>query len=294
MKKITYIILTVCLLTGCTKGNFDWAGMWNGQSPYTNVRFDHSMEYNQTHPFKTIPVSQNNYRIYVCTDTHIDSTNRNLTKFVNLYHHDPNCPIAIHLGDMVNADGNYPKMIEAWYADDRTDKSKWDTLFPVVGNHDIYYGQWTEYRKYFGTATYWFDTQGPSGEKLDLFIVFDSSNGTLQTKQMKWLKNVLQTKSKEGYRHIIAVTHTNLFFPYSAHGSGANAGFALEETYEIADLLAKNKIEMYWCGHEHARELYKFNGIEFITVSTLQDPVSPAYYMVVEMGENISYHFEKI
>lgn len=287
MKKIIYLLFVTLLFIQCKEGNLDWAGMWNGESPYTDTRFENSMEYNSTHGYRTIIVPNEDYRIYVCSDTHVDSTNRHLTKFVQLYRADDNCPIALHLGDFINANHNYPKFVEA-YANETK-----ETFF-CLGNHDLYYNQWEEFKKYFGTADYWFDTHTMDGKKLDCFICFDSANGTLQVKERKWLKNLLKEKSKEGYRHIIVFTHTNMFMVYSAHGAGANAGYPIEEVYELADMFASNGVEMYWCGHEHARESMHFNGVEYITVGTLQDSVEPVYYMVAEMGEHLSYHFEKL
>ena len=76
-------------------------GMFNGSSVRADKRFDESMKYNDAHGYAHLIVPED-YKIYVCTDTHVDSTTRNVETFMKLYKADSACPFAIHLGDLAD------------------------------------------------------------------------------------------------------------------------------------------------------------------------------------------------
>lgn len=286
MKKNTILLAVGLLLLGCNP-NYDMPGMFNGTSPEIATRFAESTEYNARAGEIHLSVPAD-YRIYVCTDSHIDSTHNNLEQFVLAYKSDSLCPFAIHLGDLINAQGNYPHAYQTLQAEPAV--AHHDTLFITPGNHDIYFNQWTEYRNYFKTSAYWFDTRNEAdGQLLDLFICLDSAEGTLGTEQMKWLRNLLETKQKEGYRHIIVFTHTHPFKQDNSQGHTSN--YAMEETYELTYTLSKYGVDMYWCGHDHHREITHFGNTEYIIVNTCRDPEEKAFYMLVDMGKQIHYQF---
>ena len=163
-----------------------------------------------------------------------------------------------------------------------------DTLFITPGNHDIYFKQWQIYRSYFKTSCYWFDTNNGS-KKLDLYICLDSAEGSLGTKQMKWLKDLLEAKSKEGYRRIIVMTHTHLWKLDGSQGHTSN--MALEETYEITSLLGKYHVECVLSGHQHARQSVHFKGVHYIVLNATKDEEQGQSYMTVQVGEDLTYQF---
>lgn len=286
-KNIYFVICLLLLLIACNNPNYDMPGMFNGTSPEVATRFAHSMDYNaivgETH--LSVPAD---YRIYVCTDSHIDSTHHNLEQFVLAYKSDSLCPVALHLGDLINAQGNYPHAYRTLQVEPTM--AHRDTLFITPGNHDIYFNQWTEYRDLFHTSVYWFDTQDEAtGKPLDLFICIDSAEGTLGTAQMKWLRNLLKEKSKVGYRHIIVFSHTHMFKQDISQGHTSN--YALEETYEFTALLSKYHVDMYWCGHDHYREITRLGNTTYIIVDTCRDPEDKPFYMQADMGSEIHYRF---
>lgn len=286
MKKSFFFVFCLLLL-GCNNPNYDLAGMFNGSSPEVATRFRESMEYNATVGETHLSVPTN-YRIYVCTDSHIDSTHHHLQHFVLAYKSDTLCPLAIHLGDLINAQGNYPDACRTLLAEPAVYHR--DTFFITPGNHDIYFNQWTEFRRYFHTSVYWFDTRDAhTDQPLDLFICLDSAEGTLGTAQMKWLRNLLSIKSKEGYRHIVVFSHTNMFRQDGSQEHSSN--YAMEETCEITALLSKYNVDMYWCGHDHHREVANFGNTCYITLDTCRDDEEKAFYMLVDMGSEIQYRF---
>ncbi|MBR1481302.1 MAG: metallophosphoesterase [Paludibacteraceae bacterium] len=301
MRKLHYLymVLSVVVLSGCTTlfPNLDLVGMFYGSSPRTDVRFEQSMAYNDSAGYAHITVLNEEYPVYVCTDSHVDSTTRNLGKFLHAFHHDMKSPLAIHLGDLINAQGNYPRFDSAWRASyyaptEEFMKVQPERLFLTAGNHDIYFGQWEQFRQYFKTSTYWFDTQTASGKVLDLFICLDSSEGTLGVKQLAWLEQVLQQARGKNYRHVVVFTHTHMFKQDASQGHTSN--YVMEETYRITGLMSKYGVDMYWSGHDHSREVTQYGGVTYIIVDAIQDPEEKPAYMVATMGEKIGYRFVEL
>lgn len=286
LHSVLYILAAIAFAS-CSLPNYDLPGMFNGTSPEVATRFSESMAYNEQYGEIHLSVPAD-YRIYICTDSHIDTTHRNLERFVLDYKTDTLCPFAIHLGDLINGTGYYDNALRTLQTEPAM--AHHDTLFITPGNHDIYFNQWTDFRSRFHTSAYWFDTYDrTTGERLDLFVCLDSAEGTLGTAQIKWLRNLLKEKSQQHYRHIILFSHTHL---YKQDGSQEHtSNYAMEETYEITGLMGKYGVDMFWCGHDHNRQVTNYAGATCIIVNTCQDPDPHPYYMVVDMGSQINYQF---
>ena len=48
---------------------------------------------------------------------------------------------------------------------------------------------------------------------------------------------------------------------------------------------------MVWSGHDHAREITKVKEMTCIVVDSMKDEDMQPFYMLVTMGESISYEF---
>ncbi len=284
MKKYILIAL-LAVVSGCSlTPNLDMVGMFYGQSPRNNERFQDSMRYNEEHGVcRTLNLPSDNYKVYIATDMHVDSTWRNLTKFSTLAQNDAECPFVLILGDVINAQNNYPHFFEGM-------KPLTKTWFCTAGNHDIYFGQWKDYLELIGSSTYYFVAQTPVAK--DLFICLDTSDGTLGVKQMRWLKDLFKESSTKGYRHIIVFTHTHMFKRDASQGHTSN--FAMEETYEITALLEQNKVDWYVSGHDHSREITDFKGVKYIIVDALEDPVERPAFMIATIGDELKYEFVEL
>lgn len=294
MKSIYRTLPLVALLAfaACNPdtSNYDIIGMVAGSSPRIDLRFEESQAYNAEHGVSIINALNEDYRVYVGTDIHIDSTRRNWETFISDYHADLKCPVALLLGDFINAQNHWAFMAGALDAVPRN-PLKADTLMPVIGNHDIYFNQWNLYRKFFKTSTYYFIVRTPAG-KQDLYIVLDSSEGTMGSKQLAWLREVLQWADNQPFRHRIVCTHTSFFKRDSSQGHTSN--YPLEEVYALLNLIEKHHIDMVWTGHDHSREVTQVKSTTCIIVDTMQDIEKTPFYMVVDMGEDIDYHFVSV
>lgn len=292
MKKQVYIgaVLSSLLMLSVSCANedssLDIKGMFSPQGETINTRFAESMEYNDSVGEMHLDMQSDDYVVYVCTDSHITrKEHKNLDYFVQQYKNAPMPKLAIHLGDLIDAQKNFPCVDSILHY---PGQSRLDTIFTTPGNHDIYFKQWSIYRSFFKTSAYWFDTHNGS-KKLDLYICLDTAEGNLGTKQTKWLKDLLEAKSKEGYRRIILFTHTHLWKLDGSQGHTSN--YALEETYELTSILGKYGVEYVWCGHQHARQSVIFKGVNYLVLDATKDAENGQAYMTVEMGESAVYHY---
>lgn len=288
MKKSICIIASVLLFAACANENstLDMKGMFSPNGETIDARIEQSLAYNAVRGEIHMDMQADDYTIYVCTDSHITrKTHRNLDYFVAQYRAAAAPKLALHLGDVIDAQKNFPCADSILHFAGQTIA---DTLFVTPGNHDIYFKQWPIYREFFKSSVYWFDTR--NGEKkLDLFICLDSAEGELGVKQMNWLRSLLDEKSKEGYRRIIVFSHTHLWKLDASQGHTSN--MALEATYEFTSLLSQYGVEYYWCGHQHARQVVRFKGVTYMVLNATKDSESGQSYMIAHMGEAVSYNY---
>lgn len=299
MKNIHYPVLctlysvfcTLCsvfFLASCSNpdATLDMKGMFSPNGETVGTRFEQSLAYNAARGEIHLNMGADNYQIYVCTDSHITrKTHRNLDYFINRYRAAAAPKFALHLGDIIDAQLNFPCADSIVHFAGQTIT---DTLFITPGNHDIYFKQWPIYREYFKTSAYWFDTNNGT-KKLDLFICLDSAEGSLGVDQTNWLRDLLAKKSQEGYRRIIVFTHTHLWKLDGSQGYTSN--MALEETYELTSLLSQYGVETVWCGHQHARQSVRFKGVQYLVLNATKDSESGQSYMIASMGDQIAYQY---
>lgn len=265
----------------------DLIGNIAGTSPRIDQRLADSEKYNATHPFVTLYADREDYHVYVCTDTHITTDVARWQSFIQSYHKDLSCPVAIHLGDIVDAQNHFDEMYQAFAAVPHN-PLKPDTLMVVAGNHDICFSQWPAFLETFKTSTYYFIVQTPQGQQ-DLYIMFDSAEGTVGSKQLDWLRSTLTWAASQNFRHTIACTHTHFFMRDGSQGVATN--FSLEETYALLNLFQTYGVDMVWTGHDHSREVTQYRDMTCIIVDSMKAEDKSPYYMLVRMGEKITYDF---
>ena len=276
--------LTFCL-SSCEK--YDLGGLFSGASPRADQRFEDSQRYNLTHTPDTILAPADAYRLYVCGDTHIEHSRNNWETFISTYRQDLLCPLAIHLGDIINAQNHwqfaYEPLVTIPHPADKA-----DTLMTVVGNHDLYFKQWTDYKHYFHTSTYCFVMLTPSGSS-DLFIMLDSGEGTLGEKQLAWFKQVLAWAKSQPFRHRFVCTHTNFFMEDWSQSTTSN--YALEETYYLLNLCSESGVDYVLTGHDHHHCTTRWNDCLYITLDALEDAAPQASFLLMTVSTQVAYDF---
>lgn len=285
MKNIYYCLYILLLLVSCQNDNDGISSNFD-----VETRFHASMEYASTHPTDTIFVDDDAYMVYVCGDSHLVDSCQNLTKFVQLYRSDNQCPVAIHLGDHVRGKNNLQLDADT-YNSIPANPTKHDTIFSTLGNHDLWYGQWKDYFRIWKTSVYWFVVSTPTYH--DVFICLDNASGTLGRSQILWLKQQLAAFAQDTtIRHRIVYSHIDFFRMDNMKNNCAN--MELEETYELIHLFEQYHVAQYWSGHDHCREKVQMGNVIYIAVDALDDKLPEAGYMAVCMSDDIHNDFRRI
>ena len=287
MKKNIGLWILACGVIFAACERLDMVGMFAGSSPTIDERWEESMAYNQEAGFDTLYAVAEDYHLYVCTDTHITKKRNRWEHFIASYRADKLCPVAVHLGDIIDARTDVAYVEEA-LAPQMEGTNKHDTLMAVCGNHDIYFQLWENFLRVFKTSTYYFVVQTPAG-KQDLFIVYDSADGTVGSKQLQWLENTLKWADTQNFRHVVACTHTHFFKRDGSQGHTSN--YTIEETYALLNLFTQHNVKMVWSGHDHSREITQVKGMTCIVVDSMTEHDEHPYYMLVTMGDKIDYEF---
>ena len=287
MKKNIGLWIMACGVIFAACERLDMVGMFAGSSPTIDERWEESMAYNQEAGFDTLYAVAEDYHLYVCTDTHITKKRNRWEHFIASYRADKLCPVAVHLGDIIDAKTDVAYVEEA-LAPQMEGTNKHDTLMAVCGNHDIYFQLWEKFLRVFKTSTYYFVVQTPAG-KQDLFIVYDSADGTVGSKQLQWLENTLKWADTQNFRHVVACTHTHFFKRDGSQGHTSN--YTIEETYALLNLFTQHNVKMVWSGHDHSREITQVKGMTCIVVDSMTEHDEHPYYMLVTMGDKIDYEF---
>ena len=253
LKKI--IVFLSIFLSACTY-RLDFSGFLFPDD-LIDSRFVQSEEWNQSHPFKTITVSSENYQLFISGDSHIGGT----VNFDKLVSESKKTGVAAFLvvGDVVTGHKQDYDTLRNHLPD--FNQMPW---FMAVGNHDLYFDGWKTFYPYFGSSTYYFTVQTPNAK--DLNIVLDSGSGTLGGKQLKWLKQILENERYK-YRHCFVYSHVNFF--RNRHTGSTNP--LVDELYVLMDLFAQYQVDMVFSGHDHDRSLNYFGNTTYITMDALLD-----------------------
>ncbi|MDR0561744.1 MAG: metallophosphoesterase [Spirochaetaceae bacterium] len=211
------------------------------------------------------------YEFLVLTDTHIQDGNafglENLASVIN------DARFVVILGD-ITQNGSEKDILKFI--------SIAETLgvpcYPVIGNHDIYFNNWYNWRDHIGSSSYRIN-----GSNTTLFIL-DTANAWVGNAQIKWLDKELETAKP----HIFIFTHTNLFVEHIID---------LQQTTDIRERarfmsLLDGRCEAFFTGHVHRRIIKTFGGVQYITIEDFRS--KKTYCRVQVSPEGIRYSFEKL
>jgi len=214
------------------------------------------------------------YSFIVITDTHIEDGNAHgLEKIKDVIEGDPNIKFAVFCGDITHngAEQDYKKFIEIA-------KPLPIPAYPVIGNHDIYFGNWSVWKNLIGSTSYRIN-----GGTADLFML-DSANAFFGKAQLDWLENELKNSHKTAF----VFSHHNLFV-----GPRGNIQ-QLADTKErarIISLLSGKRVIMF-TGHSHERLIIEAGGTQYVNI---EDFAGNNTYCLVSVNKTgVKYEFKKL
>lgn len=285
VKKILLIVLTTGL---CSCNTLDVKGLFVPTGDGVDKRFEQSKEKNEDLMAVGIE-AQSNYSFYIATDPHVNETHKNLDIFNDALKNDVSALFGVILGDCIDVKNNLPKYLEAFdYSPARHAIDQ--KIFHVLGNHDIFFNGWVDFRELVGPSAYWFEISFAEGK--DLYIILDTANGTLGKKQTDWFKSFLSDNRKD-YRHCVVLTHTNFFYTDNSQVSSGN--MPVEESFALKELLGRHDVSLVLQGHDHHREDLTFGDVRYTVIGAIHDEIQyPEYLKVIVRSDDMELDWQSI
>jgi predicted phosphodiesterase len=142
--------------------------------------------------------------------------------------------------------------------------------YPVIGNHDVFFGNFSNWRDLIGSTSYRIDHSNTT------LFVLDSANTTFGASQLDWLRDGLGSAQD----HVFVFTHANLFVE-----NPLDVG-QLTETRERARLISilKGRADAMFMGHLHKRLIREAGGVKYIVTEDFKDNRTYCRVYVSETG----------
>jgi UDP-2,3-diacylglucosamine pyrophosphatase LpxH len=213
-------------------------------------------------------------------DTHIEDGNAyGLEKLADLVDGDSGIKFVIVIGDITqNAKKkDFDKFFEIAEAL-RNNPNNAVPCYPVIGNHDIYFGNWPHWRDSIGSTRYRIDS-----DETTLFVL-DSANAFFGKAQLDWLERELKTARPR----VFVFTHSNLF---------STGTVSIQQTTDVSErarilAILKGRCDYMFMGHVHSRQLKEAGGVKYLSIDAFVD--SGIYCRVTVKPAGISHSFEKL
>ena len=200
-----------------------------------------------------LAIGTNYFSFVVIADTHVYSwANGNFTRLKTKL--DTNDRFVLACGDLTQEGG-----LEYMTAYRGLMDSLGLPYYSTPGNHDLYFGGWTNFRDILGPSCY---TLKAGNIRL---ISFDSASGTLGADQRVWLENVLRT-----YTESVCVVFTHFEF-FSPSIFETQQYTDIEEVYYLMDLFSRYGVDYVFMGHSHKYDDRIVNGVRYVVCEDFKE-----------------------
>ena len=272
-----YFLILILTCNSCME-DADLSGFLYSADP-VNERVKLSLEWNRVNPDKNVVMAGTDYSLLVAGDSEIGGTTNLDTLIAKAK--SPGIAGFVLVGDITSGD---PKGYDILKHD--LDEKNPHPAFYILGNHDLFFDGWNSYYSYFGSSTYAFSVK--TNNAADLYICLDSGNGTIGSRQLNWLSDLLK-KERKNHRFCIIFSHVNFFREH--HTFSANP--LVDELHVLLDLFYRNSVDMVIMGHDHRRAEESFGMTHYITLDACYDGYKEASYLRLEVKNGkLSYNFE--
>ncbi|GHV39312.1 hypothetical protein AGMMS49546_11150 [Spirochaetia bacterium] len=274
MQRNRFIVFCISLLAVvlfCPGCDADLLGLFG--SPDFEERLNEKGTFHFLTPADRSLTLGDTYSFIVLTDTHIEGSDAHgLEKLKDVIN---GASFVVITGDITNRGDR--EEVQKFIAIAR---SLGVPCYPVLGNHDVYFGNWGVWKDMIGSSSYRIDTPLSS---TTLFIM-DSGNAAWGARQIDWLDNEL--KSAKPRRFIF--THANLF----VESPGDIEQFTdVRERSRIMSML-KGRCDAMFTGHVHKRIIRNAGGVEYITLEDYRS--NKTYCRVFVSPAGLRYEFAKL
>jgi len=268
--KILLPILWICVIAGC---NADMGGLIGSTDLDERLKERNDSKFVSGRGLTPLTLGDE-YSFIVITDIHIEDGNAHgLENIKTVIENNPQIKFAVFCGDLTQRG-------------DEHDLKRFIEIsgglpihtYPVIGNHDVYFGNWSAWKKLIGSTSY-----RVNGDSAALFIL-DSANGFLGKRQLDWLESEL--KSANG--RVFIFSHHNLFAKPVA---GMQQSADIKERARVISLLS-GKCDIMFTGHSHDRLIKEAGGVRYINIEDYRR--HKTYCLVSVTKSGVSYEFRKL
>jgi hypothetical protein len=275
---IIYLLLIILTFNSCLE-DADLSGFLYSADP-VNERVKQSLEWNKINPDKDASVEGTDYSILIAGDSEVGGIT-NLDTLITRAK-GPGVAGFVIAGDLTSGDPKGYDILEH-----ELNKKVSGLAFYILGNHDLFFNGWDKYYNYFGSSTYAFTIK--TNDASDLYICLDSGNGTIGSRQLKWLEDLLE-KERKDHRFCIIFSHVNFFREH--HTFSANP--LVDELHVLLDLFYRYSVDMVIAGHDHHRSEEFFGKTHYVTLDAFFDGFKEASFLRLEIQNGkLIYRFEK-
>jgi len=275
--KIFFSVLSLCivfLVIGC---DVDLAGLFISTDLDERLKEKDNFRYLTTEDISSVSGS---YSFIVMTDTHVKNGNISDLKKIQSAITSTGAKFVVNLGDI--SQNGKEEDIKAVTEYTKTLTPISTPYYPVIGNHDIYFGNWSVWKEYIGSTRY-----KVKGGDFYLFIL-DSANAFIGKAQTDWLEREL--KNIPAGNKVFVFTHSDFF---------VQDKIKIQQTYDLAErarimsiLTNDGKCKIVFMGHSHERVEKEFGGIKYVSIEDYES--TRVYCIVTVTPTGVSYEFKKL
>ena len=216
------------------------------------------------------------YSFVVFTDTHIEDGNTyGLEGLTDVISGNPKIKFAVALGDITQygSEHDLQKFIDI-------SNGFGIPCYPVIGNHDFYFDNWSVWNDNIGSTSYKVNGTGTT-----LFIL-DSASTYFGKKQLDWLES--EIKKLDNSEHIFVFTHAPLFINGPADMQQLTD---IKERARIVSIL-KDKCDTMFMGHLHKRLENTVGNVKYLGIEDFRS--TKTYCVVTVSASGVTYEFKKL
>lgn len=234
-----------------------------------NERVKLSLEWNNMNPGRDVMMNGQDYSLLVAGDSEVGGTVNLDTLMARAIK--PGVAGFVIDGDITSGNPKDYNILKH-----ELDEKNETAAFLILGNHDLFFNGWDYYYRFFGSSTYSFTIK--TGNTTDLYICLDSGNGTIGSRQLDWLSDLLKRERKNN-RFCIIFSHVNFF--RDRHTISGNP--LVDEVRVLLDLFFRHSVDMVIMGHDHRRSEEYFGKTHYITLDAFFDGYGEASYLKLDI-----------
>lgn len=150
--------------------------------------------------------------------------------------------------------------------------------YPVLGNHDIFFNNWPNWKDLIGSTCYRINSDSTT------LLILDSANAFFGAKQIDWMEHEVKNAGK----NLFVFAHTNIFVQDLADRQQFTG---TRERAKVCSIL-KDRCDIMFMGHVHETFFREIGGVHYITTENYCDHLN--YCRVSVSGNGINWEFKKL